>query len=86
MSWNYRVCKETKEDAISYGIHEAYYNTNDEIWAVTEDAISVYSSIVLEDQSEEECLTEMKLIIDQMREALEKPVIDLDTIKFAERE
>ena len=81
--WNHRVCKETHDGSIiSYEIREVYYNEDDSIWGVTTDDISVYADIVFEDFTEEEVLNQLKEVIDCFKKALEKPVIDLDTIVY----
>lgn len=88
MSWNYRICKKTLEGnnhvAVVYGIHEAYYNDNGEIWGVTENPIMVLTDIVLDlDEKEEDAVKDLKETMRYITKALEEPILDLDTLKFA---
>lgn len=86
MSWNFRICKETKGKVVKYSIHEAYYNDDGEIWGVTDDETGVASfRDPVWPETEEDRLWEMKQTIDWMLEAFEKDIIDLDTFKFAEQ-
>jgi lactam utilization protein B len=77
MTWNYRVCKSVYKDdgyeEVNYEIHEAYYNPDGSIWAVTENAVSVHG----------ENPEEVKAVLEKMNAALEKEVLDLDTFVFA---
>ena len=93
MSWNNRVCKETKpgpgeEEVVTYSIREVYYANKEqtEIYAVTEDAIGVYADIWDEDITEEDCLNDMKETVERFAKAFEKPILDLDTIEYAKRQ
>jgi hypothetical protein len=77
MTWNYRVCKSIYKDdgyeEVNYEIHEAHYNPDGSIWAVTQNAVSVHG----------ESLEEIKIVLERMNAALEKPVIDLDDFVFS---
>lgn len=93
--WNYRLCKKTHRTAVkdpeeiicvSYEIHEAFYNKDGGIWAVTEEPVTVGAYIELVEESEAEKLTELGLTLDQMRIALHKGIIDLDTFEFADHD
>jgi len=95
MSWNYRVCKAANKvpegkdperyEGYAYGIHEAYYNERGEIWATTEKTMSIKSFIMAWDcANEEEALASIKDQLEKMAMALEKPVVDLDTIIWGE--
>ena len=92
MSWNNRVCKETIQrptgDVVTYSIREVYYANKDQtkIHAVTEDHVGVYADIWADDITEEECLKEMTETVERFAKALKQPIIDLDTIEYAERE
>ncbi len=86
MSWNFRVCKETKGNVAKYSIHEAYYNDDGEIWGVTDDETGVASYLTQAPETEEDRLFEMKQTIDMMLIAFEKDVIDLDTVEFADHD
>lgn len=77
-TWNYRVCKETYNkgapyEEIGYTIREAYYTASGEIWGVTEVTSGLYG----------DNLDDIKDGLRKMHMALDKDVIDLDTIIFA---
>lgn len=84
MSWNYRVgYKKLKVDIDlsndvyeedCFGIVETYYNDQGEIYATTEQFVEPYG----------ETLEELKWSFEKMKEAFDKPVLDLDTIVYAE--
>ncbi len=80
--WNNRDCKETKNGTVYYEIREVYYNDDDEIWAVTEDGISVGCDIWDEQVTEEDCVKDMKETVERFRLCFEKPIIDIDTIEY----
>lgn len=79
---NYRVCKSRMkefdpdlhdpEDEFYYGIHEVYYNDKKEIEFTSVDPISPYGLT----------LEEIKENVNHMKEALDEPIIDLDTIVY----
>lgn len=86
--WNYRLCKNKHErssgnDVTLYSIREVYYNDDGEIWGLTDDGISVYGDSDGFD-NEQEILDDMKGAVKNMLLAFEKPVIDLDTIEYAD--
>lgn len=90
MHWNHRVCKERckgRPDITTYTIREVYYNDDGSITGVTEDAIGVYADDEFYHPeplpSEREVVGEMKVTLERMLRALEKPVVDLDTIEYA---
>lgn len=77
--WNYRLCKTTynkgeEYEEVGYEIREAYYNKDGGIWAVTEEAKGVYS---------DEGIDGVKQVLEWMKLALDKDIIDLDTFVFA---
>lgn len=90
MSWNYRVAKKrltvdilkdevTGEVVDSYsedqfGICEVYYNDKGDITFTSENFIEPYG----------ETLEELKTSFNMMKEAFDKPVIDLDNIVYAD--
>ena len=97
MSWNYRVCKTTTTGVhpngdewsnICYAIHEAYYNSAREIWAVTENPISVLTdtSPGQYQETEEECVITIEKMLGMMLAAASKPVVDLDNIVYADQD
>ena len=81
MTWNYRIGKKTveyefdgrKESEDIYGIYEAYYNDDGEIYATTVEGMEPHG----------ETLEELKSDFEMMQEAFNKEVLDLDTIKYA---
>jgi len=77
MTWNYRVCKSVYKDdgyeEVNFEIHEAHYNPDGSIWAITKNAVSVHS----------ETLHGIEDVLSMMKDALQKDVIDLDTFVFA---
>jgi len=89
--WNYRYCKETvreydDEPVIYYSIREVLYDGDDDstIWGVTENAVGVgvdhYASFDTFDPIETARET-----LEKMMKALAQPVLDLDTIVYADR-
>ena len=80
MTWNYRVCKSTYTgegfEEVNYEIHEVYYNPDGSIWATSQNATPVYA------ETEEG----IKEVLEKMRVASEKEVIDLDKIAYVERQ
>ena len=90
MSWNYRAAKKrltvdilkdevTGEVVDSYsenqfGICEVYYNDEGKVTSTTERFIEPYG----------ETLEELKANFNMMKEAFDKPVIDLDNIVYAQ--
>lgn len=74
MTWNYRICKEVSYkgqplEEEYYSIREVYYD-GDKITGVTENAIGVSGSTV----------DEIKFSLEKMGLALNKDVINLDTL------
>lgn len=93
MTWNYRVCKETRKwetstqkgETVEYGIREAYYNSKGEVQFVTVEPKAVITDLCpFTCEDEAECLESLKSQMDMMTLALSKPILDLDTIVFAE--
>jgi hypothetical protein len=85
MSWNYRLCR-TKSQApgsevYTYGIHEAYYNKDGSIWAITENAVSVGFDEF--EPADMEAIESMRKTLGWMALALDKPIIDLSTFVFS---
>ena len=90
MSWNYRAAKKrltvdilkdevTGEVVDSYsenqfGICEVYYNDEGKVTSTTERFIEPYG----------ETLEDLKANFNMMKEAFDKPVIDLDNIVYAQ--
>jgi hypothetical protein len=72
MSWNHRVCKETTHGEVSYSIREVFYTDAG--------AVSLYSFDP--DAPYGETLDELRADMARMTAAVEKPVLDLDTLEF----
>ena len=95
MGWNYRICKEThpyeltngtKGETVVFGIHEAFYNKDGEIWAVTNEPKVLASTLTPVDcESEAECVESIRDQLKLMALALDNPVVDLDTIVYADQ-
>ena len=83
MSWNYRVVKATydvqgeKDEEVLFEIREVYYNKDGSIWAISENPITVTS---------DEGIDNMRQVLEWINAAVEKDVIDLSTVVFAEIE
>jgi len=93
MGWNYRVCKKTncyvtnnvEQSYVTYAIHEAYYNASGEIWAITENPKCIITDLCeFSCTDENECLTSMQTMLEMMQLAFTKPIVDLDTIVYAD--
>ena len=82
--WNNRVCKETKNGTVYYDIRECYYNNDGEIWAVTEEGISVGCDVYDESVTEEDCIKDMKESVERFEKCFDKPIVDIDNIEYAE--
>lgn len=77
-SWNYRVCVEGTGDEEYISIREVYYNVpgdDSTIWAVTGEAVAPIGDSV----------EGLNLNLERMLGAFNKPIINLNTIKYAER-
>ena len=89
--WNFRVCKEKYTSELdvdglaSLSVREVYYNQDGSIWAVSENAISSHAEIDA-DVNESDGLKELKADLQRMQECTKKPILNLDTIEFAEHE
>lgn len=69
MVWNYRVIE---HDKLFY-IHEVYYNDNGDITAISEDPMHPHG----------ETLEELKNDMEYFLQALSRPVLQKEKIKFA---
>ena len=67
-SFNYRIVKTS--DPVRFAIHEAYYDEDDNLEAITEEPVTVYA----------DTKDGLMLEFDLMCRALTKPVIDGDKI------
>jgi hypothetical protein len=75
MTWNYRVCKETYPEGLLneedyYSIREVYYDDDGKITGVTENAVGVSGYTI----------DEIKFSLEKMQLALNKDVVDIDTL------
>ena len=89
MGWNHRLCKQTHELAsgekvVSYGIHEVFYNEDDTIYGITVDPVSVGFDL-FEGIDDEDPVESATWTLNKMIEALNKPILDLDTIEYSDR-
>ena len=78
MTWNYRIIKEVvpgfgEELVDAYGVHEVYYDAEGKPTMCSE-AIQPYG----------ETLDELKVDLERMMEAFEKPVLDMVQFKTKE--
>lgn len=69
MTWNHRVIKRKDGDKEYFGIHEVHYDENGKPGACTENAISI---------DYYESLADVLWVLDRMREALDKPVLNYE--------
>jgi len=70
MSWNWRVVRKTVGGKAIYAVHEAYYDESGRVWAATEESVAAQGGSVKELEGE----------LRQQLEALDKPVLDYDSI------
>lgn len=83
MSWNYRVAKKTLCGVEVFGMVEAYYNEDDEIWA-TSGFITIGNAGSFKDLFDTVMLLHSAVIINE--HVLEEAILNLDTIKYAKQE
>ena len=76
---------------VEYTIREAYYNNDGELCAVTENnppigvyATNEYFPPEVPEPSEEEIMNELRETVKRFEKALSKPIVDLDTIVWAD--
>lgn len=74
MSWNYRLVKRPVgnpgDGFFTYGIHEAYYNADGEVWGLTQDPVQLSSDHI----------NELKIDWLMLMEAFVAPVLDYDEV------
>lgn len=70
MSWNYRVVRRERFGEDAFGIHEAYYDHDKRVWAITVNAVEPYG----------DTLVELHDSLVRMLRALSRPVLDHDAI------
>lgn len=83
MIWDYRIgkkvltckvdCSNDVYEEDCYGIVEAYYNDKGEVTFTTERFVNPYG----------ETLEELKSSFEMMKEAFDKPALDLDNIEYS---
>lgn len=89
MTWNHRVCKKTHKcdthETVLYGIHEVYYNEKGEVWAVTEEPVTISTAYIKyeEEFDDDDAVATLKEQLERMLRALDTPIIDQDTITYA---
>jgi hypothetical protein len=76
--WNYRFCKQTYRagtelEEVEISLREVYYNSQNEITGVTERAVGIVGKTV----------GDIRQTIDLINRALEKEILDMDTIVYA---
>ena len=75
--WNYRVVKHVAPSGeVYHTIHEAYYNSKNQITAITKDQIYPCG----------ESKAELRRDIDLMLKAFKKPTLVYDEIKYAKED
>jgi len=75
MTWNYRVLRNFNDDGtFYYQIHETYYDTDGKIMCYSDDGIKPYG----------ETVPELKDDLLYMIKALDKPVLDYETLEEIE--
>ncbi len=78
MTWNYRLVKRAVDTPESlgggqhytYGIHEAYYNADGEVWGLTQDPVQLSADHI----------NELKIDWLMLMEAFKSPVLDYDDV------
>ena len=76
MSWNYRrVLRQYENGESEIAIHEAYYDSEGRVWAITTEPAQV-CAILGESESEDP----LRDVLIMMLKALDKPVLDFDGI------
>lgn len=77
MGWNHRVVRKTYPDGqVMIGIHEAFYDDNGLVWAITEDAVSPS----VDETNAGETVEDLKKVIGWMLQACDHPVLDSNKI------
>ena len=92
MTWNYRVVKTSTHThlgtIVAYEIREVYYNKSGGVVAISEVAAPVYSDLEPDDfesgKNESDALNVLEQELHRFKQAIEKPIVDLDTLEFAE--
>jgi hypothetical protein len=72
MAWNYRIVEHNDAAGIWYAIHEAFYNRNKGIWAISKEPIHPYG----------EEPDELREDYELMSQAFKRPIIKYER-KFA---
>ncbi len=72
MTWNYRLVKRPVgvDGHFAYGVHEAYYNPDGEVWAITQDPVQLSADHI----------NELKIEWLMLMEAFKAPVLDYDDV------
>ena len=89
--WNHRLCKETtvynygdgpEHTSVLYDIREVYYNDSGGVVGITENGMVPSGCVEDEDDTVADAIGEVKITLERMMLALNKPTIDLDTIEY----
>jgi len=83
MSWNHRLCKQTIDGKMRVAIHEVYYNKAGEPWCCTVEPITL-DMFADFDETEEQLVESIKENLKLIGTAYNYPVLDLDTIVWAD--
>ena len=70
MTWNHRLVRRSENGETWYGIHEAFYDKNKRVRAITKDPIDVIG----------ESVEEVRETLQRMLRALEAPILDYEAI------
>lgn len=70
MTWNYRVIKQEHPEGTTYAIYEVYYDEQDNILFISKDPMNPHG----------ETITELQNDLKHMRQALKKPILDMDEV------
>jgi len=69
--WNYRLVRRKFNKETFYGVHEAFYDKNQKVWAITEEPMRVF------EDSRAEVLETLATMI---KDVLRAPVLDYDKV------
>ena len=73
MSWNYRIIKKQKDEYISYGIYEVYYDKDGSIKSWSADPM--YPFLEIETDFEKDDVQGLKDELHRMDKAFSKPIL-----------
>lgn len=70
MTWNYRVIKQEHPEGTAYAIYEVYYDEQGTILFISKDPMNPCGKTI----------TDLKNDLKHMRQALKKPILDMDEV------